>query len=133
MTTIGGGITTAALASTALADIDAKLDTITTSRASYGAAMSRFSMRHPEPADRRARTSRPRAAASWTPTSRPRPSNMSRAQILQQAGTAMVAQANQLPQQVLQLLQQLTRRARADPGPAAGRCTRAGVRRLVAA
>jgi flagellin len=32
-------------------------------------------------------------------------SNMSRAQILQQAGNAMVAQANQLPQQVLQLLQ----------------------------
>ena len=30
--------------------------------------------------------------------------NMSRGQILQQAGTAMVAQANQLPQQVLQLL-----------------------------
>lgn len=31
--------------------------------------------------------------------------NLSRTQILQQAGTAMVAQANQLPQQVLQLLQ----------------------------
>ena len=31
--------------------------------------------------------------------------NLSRSQILQQAGTAMVAQANQLPQQVLQLLQ----------------------------
>jgi flagellin len=31
--------------------------------------------------------------------------NLSRAQILQQAGTAMVAQANQLPQQVLSLLQ----------------------------
>ena len=30
--------------------------------------------------------------------------NLSRAQILQQAGTAMVAQANQLPQQVLNLL-----------------------------
>ncbi|WP_348755214.1 flagellin [uncultured Aquincola sp.] len=30
--------------------------------------------------------------------------NLSKAQILQQAGTAMVAQANQLPQQVLQLL-----------------------------
>ena len=29
---------------------------------------------------------------------------MSRAQILQQAGNAMVAQANQLPQQVLKLL-----------------------------
>lgn len=32
-------------------------------------------------------------------------SNLSRANILQQAGTAMVAQANQLPQQVLRLLQ----------------------------
>lgn len=31
-------------------------------------------------------------------------SNLSRAQILQQAGTAMVAQANQIPQNVLQLL-----------------------------
>jgi len=30
--------------------------------------------------------------------------NLSRSQILQQAGTAMVAQANQLPQGVLQLL-----------------------------
>ena len=30
--------------------------------------------------------------------------NLSRSQILQQAGTAMVAQANQVPQQVLQLL-----------------------------
>ena len=29
---------------------------------------------------------------------------LSRAQVLQQAGTAMVAQANQMPQQVLQLL-----------------------------
>jgi flagellin len=32
-------------------------------------------------------------------------SSMSRASILQQAGNAMVAQANQLPQQVLSLLQ----------------------------
>jgi flagellin len=31
--------------------------------------------------------------------------NLSRSQILQQAGNAMVAQANQLPQQVLSLLQ----------------------------
>ena len=31
--------------------------------------------------------------------------NLSRTQILQQAGTAMVAQANAIPQQVLQLLQ----------------------------
>jgi flagellin len=31
--------------------------------------------------------------------------NLSRAQVLQQAGTAMVAQANQMPQEVLKLLQ----------------------------
>ena len=31
--------------------------------------------------------------------------NLSRAQILQQAGTAMISQANQQPQQVLRLLQ----------------------------
>jgi flagellin len=31
--------------------------------------------------------------------------NLSRSQILQQAGTAMLAQANALPQQVLKLLQ----------------------------
>ena len=35
--------------------------------------------------------------------------NLSRAQILQQAGTAMVAQANQLPQTVLALLRLDTR------------------------
>jgi flagellin len=32
--------------------------------------------------------------------------NLSRAQVLQQAGTAMVAQANQMPQSVLALLRQ---------------------------
>jgi flagellin len=32
------------------------------------------------------------------------PANLSRSQILQQAGNAMVSQANQLPQQVLTLL-----------------------------
>ena len=42
MTTVGGDITTAGNASTALAAIDAKLDVITTNRATYGAAMSRF-------------------------------------------------------------------------------------------
>ena len=41
--------------------------------------------------------------------------NMSRAQILQQAGTAMVAQANQLPQQVLSLLRADPRRRLGSP------------------
>jgi len=103
VTTVGGGITTAALASTALADIDAKLDVISTSRASYGAAMSRFSMaiQNLQISSENQSAARGRIMdADFAAET----SNMSRAQILQQAGTAMVAQANQLPQQVLQLL-----------------------------
>jgi flagellin len=103
VTTVGGGITTASAASTAMADIDAKLDTISTSRATYGAAMSRFSMAIQNLQITGENQSAARARimdADYAAET----SNMSRAQILQQAGTAMVAQANQLPQQVLQLL-----------------------------
>ncbi len=103
VTTIGGGITTASLASTALADIDAKLDVITTSRASYGAVMSRLSMaiQNLQISSENQSAARGRIMdADFAAET----ANMSRAQILQQAGTAMVAQANQLPQQVLQLL-----------------------------
>ena len=98
-----GDVTTAATASTALAAIDTKLDTITTDRATYGAAMSRFEFA----------ISNLRITGENQSAARGRimdadfaaeTANLSRAQILQQAGTAMVAQANQLPQQVLQLL-----------------------------
>jgi flagellin len=103
ITTVGGDITSAANASTAVAAIDAKLDVITTSRATYGAAMSRFSMAiqnlQISTENQSAARGRIMDADFAAETS-----NLSRAQILQQAGTAMVAQANQLPQQVLQLL-----------------------------
>jgi len=52
----------------------------------------------------RRRTYRLRARASRMRTSRPKTANLSRAQILQQAGTAMLAQANQQSQNVLTLL-----------------------------
>ncbi len=103
MTTVGGDITTAANASTALAAIDAKLDVITTNRATYGAAMSRFGfaisnlqITNENQSAARGRIMDADFAAET--------SNLSRAQILQQAGTAMVAQANQLPPSVLALL-----------------------------
>ena len=103
VTTVAGGLTTAALASTAVGAIDTALDTITTSRASYGAAMSRFSMAiqnlqitGENQAAARGRIMDADFAAETA--------NLSRAQILQQAGSAMVAQANQLPNQVLALL-----------------------------
>jgi flagellin len=103
ITTISGDILDTANANTALADIDAKLNVISTSRATYGAAMSRFSMaiQNLQIASENQSAARGRIMdADFAAET----ANMSRAQILQQAGTAMVAQANALPQQVLQLL-----------------------------
>ena len=104
ITTVAGDVLTSATASTAMTAIDTALDTITTNRATYGAAMSRFefAISNLQITGENQQAARGRIMdadfASET-------ANLSRAQILQQAGTAMVAQANQLPQQVLQLLQ----------------------------
>jgi flagellin len=103
VTTVTGGLTTAAAASTAVAALDTALDTITTSRATYGAAMSRFdfaiSNLRITGENQSAARGRIMDADFASETA-----NLSRSQILQQAGTAMVAQANQLPQGVLSLL-----------------------------
>jgi flagellin len=103
ITTVAGDLLTSANASTALAAIDAKLDTITTQRATYGAAMSRFgfaiSNLQISGENQSAARGRIMDADFAAETA-----NLSRAQILQQAGTAMVAQANALPQSVLSLL-----------------------------
>ena len=103
VTTVAGDLTTAANASTALSAIDAKLDTITTERATYGAAMSRFGFAISDlqisGENQSAARGRIMDADFAAETA-----NLSRAQILQQAGTAMVAQANALPQSVLSLL-----------------------------
>ena len=103
VTTVAGDLTTSGNASTALADIDSKLDTITTDRANYGAMMNRFqfaiSSLQVTGENQSAARGRIMDADFAAETA-----NLARSQILQQAGTAMVAQANQLPQQVLQLL-----------------------------
>jgi flagellin len=103
VSTVTGDILSQSAASTAMTDIDAALDAITTNRATYGAAMSRFqfaiSNLQITGENQSAARGRIMDADFAAETA-----NLSRAQILQQAGTAMVAQANQLPQQVLQLL-----------------------------
>ncbi|MCW5612790.1 MAG: flagellin FliC [Rubrivivax sp.] len=100
----GGDITDTAGASAAMADIDAALTTINTERAMYGAIQNRFeaiiSTLQVTAENQAAARGRIMDADFAAETA-----NLSRAQILQQAGTAMVAQANQLPQQVLSLLQ----------------------------
>jgi flagellin len=84
--------------------LDLDLDAVNTARSVSGAYQSRFE----------AAITQLTVYAENTATARGRimdadyaqeTSNLARAQILQQAGTAMVAQANQLPQNVLRLLQ----------------------------
>ena len=99
----GGAVTDVITANAALTAIDTALDTVNGERALYGASQNRF--------DSIVQTLQISAENQSAARSRitdadfaAETANMSRANILQQAGTAMVAQANQLPQQVLTLL-----------------------------
>jgi flagellin len=100
----GLDISTVAGANAALSSIDAALQTINSSRASLGAIQNRFSstVQNLQTSSENTTASRSRIQdADFAAET----ANLSRAQVLQQAGTAMVAQANQMPQQVLKLLQ----------------------------
>ncbi|MEO5688038.1 MAG: flagellin domain-containing protein [Burkholderiaceae bacterium] len=85
-------------------NIDKALDNVNDTRATFGATQSRFDAiitnLQTGVENQSAARSRIMDADFASETA-----NMSRAQVLQQAGTAMVAQANQLPNQVLKLLQ----------------------------
>jgi flagellin len=89
---------------TVIDNIDLALDLVNNTRATFGATQSRFdaiiSNLQQSVENQSAARSRIMDADFAAETAA-----MSRGQILQQAGTAMVAQANQLPQQVLRLLQ----------------------------
>jgi flagellin len=99
---IGASSDSAAIA-TVVANIDAALTKVNEERATLGATQNRFDavIANLQVAyeNQMAARSRIMDADFAVETS-----NLSRAQILQQAGNAMVAQANQLPQQVLSLL-----------------------------
>ena len=96
-------VTTAAGASSALDNLSLDIDKISNIRAVAGGLQSRFEATISQLQVYSENTSAARGrimdADFATETA-----NMSRAQILQQAGTAMVAQANMLPSQVLKLL-----------------------------
>lgn len=86
-----------------LTAIDAALTAVNSSRATLGAIQSRFSqtITYLQTAVENQTAARGRIMdADFAAET----ANLSRTQILQQAGTAMIAQANQMPQQVLQLL-----------------------------
>ncbi|MCV2359250.1 MULTISPECIES: flagellin N-terminal helical domain-containing protein [Roseateles] len=83
--------------------IDAAINTVSSSRATLGAAQNRFeaviSNLMVSVENQSAARSRIMDADYASETA-----NLSRSQILQQAGSAMISQANQMPQQVLSLL-----------------------------
>ena len=96
-------LTSAASASLAITELDTQIDNVTSARSNWGSSQNRFE----------AVVSNLRVSAESSASARGRimdtdyaqeTSNLSRAQVLQQAGTAMVAQANQGPQGVLALL-----------------------------
>ena len=96
-------ISTVAGANNALSAIDAALTTVNSNRAALGAVQNRFSstIENLQTSGENLSASRSRIQdADFAAET----AALSRAQILQQAGTAMIAQANQLPQQVLALL-----------------------------
>jgi flagellin len=99
---IDASATSGAIA-TVIDNIDKAIDEVNDTRATFGASESRFdsiiSNLQSGVENQSAAQSRIMDADFATETA-----NMSRAQVLQQAGTAMIAQANQLPQQVLSLL-----------------------------
>lgn len=95
--------TTGTSARTAMDDLDTAIDAVTTARSKFGAAQNRFStvISNLQVAAENQASSRGRIMDADFATET---ANLSRGQILQQAGTAMIAQANQLPQGVLSLL-----------------------------
>ncbi len=99
----GGDITLVANSTTALTNIDTALVTVAQERANYGAYQNRFESvianLQVSVENQTAARGRITDADFATETA-----NLSRGQILQQAGMAMLTQANQLPQQVLSLL-----------------------------
>ena len=95
--------TDAAGARAAMDALDLAIDQVTTSRADFGAVQNRFDtvIANLQVASENQAASRGRIMDADFATET---ANLSRGQILQQAGTAMIAQANQLPQGVLSLL-----------------------------
>lgn len=99
----GVSVGTQAGASTALASIDAAINTVSTSRAKLGATQNRleFTVNSLNVAAENLAASESRIRDTDMAKEM---TNFTRSQILSQAGTAMLAQANQVPQGVLSLV-----------------------------
>ena len=90
-------------ATAAIDALDTAIDAVTTARANFGAVQNRFDsvIANLQVSSENLTSARSRIVDADFAVET---ANLSRAQILQQAGNAMIAQANQQPQQVLALL-----------------------------
>ena len=98
-----GDITTTANANTAISTLDTQIDNISNLRATAGASSSRLEQTISSLDTQSTNLSQARGRIIDTDFAK-ETASLTRSQILQQAGTAMLAQANQLPQNVLSLL-----------------------------
>jgi len=96
-------ITTAASASAAIAYIDSAINTVNAQRATIGAAINRMTYAADNITNISSNTAASRSTIMDTDYATAS-TNLSKNQIIQQAATAMLAQANQQPQSVLSLL-----------------------------
>jgi flagellin len=103
MTAAAVGVSTAASASLAIASIDSAINTVNSQRATIGAAVNRMTYAADNMTNISANVSASRSTIMDTDYATAS-TNLSKAQIIQQASTAMLAQANQQPQTVLALL-----------------------------
>jgi len=91
-------------AKAAIAKVDAAIKLVDTDRATYGATINRLSYAADNMSNISANTAASRSRVLDTDYAQAT-TELARAQIIQQAGTAMLAQANQQPASVLSLLQ----------------------------
>jgi flagellin len=103
MTAAAVGVSTAASASAAIASIDSAINTVNSQRATIGATVNRMTYAADNITNISANVSASRSTIMDTDYATAS-TNLSKAQIIQQASTAMLAQANQQPQTVLALL-----------------------------
>jgi len=96
-------VSTAAAASAAIASVDTDIDGVSTNRATFGAVQNRFESVVVNLTTYSENLSAARGRIQDADFAK-ETANLTRSQILQQAGVAILAQANQLPQAALQLL-----------------------------
>jgi len=104
LTAIGNGVGTAAAAATASAAIDADIGTVLGARATMGGQMSRFDYIGSNLATSVENMDAARSSLMDVDVAAEM-SNFSSKQVTMQASVAMLAQANQMPQQLMRLLQ----------------------------